>query len=494
MKKALFLFTAITIVLLVVFTLSAQEKTKSKALYTKIDSYLTAGSKNGFSGAISVVKKGEVIINKGYGEANKANKTLNNPNTIFDIGSNTKQFTATAILKLVEFGKLKLTDSLSLFFKELPTDKKNINIHQLLTHTAGFSESIGRDYSSFGKLSKISQQDFFETLFASQLVAEPGKKYAYSNTGYSLLGRIIELASGQPYEAFLNEHLFIPAGMLQTGYLLPKWDTKQMSHGYNRNIMETESTITYYQDAGGVNWNLKGNGGINSTQNDMLLWYKALKTNIVLTPESFKKLTTPYSYTLSDNSTTSYGYGWGVEKSGNNSKRITHNGSNGTYWHSLIWYPKEDIYIVYATNANSSKVEGIAYVVAKIILDESYVPEPIKNNVYFFMMDYTEQHSTDKSKELLRLLQENYADDFTSAGPLNTIGNLLIRSNKNLEWSLELFRMNVQLFPEDGNLWDSLGDGYKANNLKEDAIKSYQTAIELGYKDAQEKLTELIKN
>ncbi len=110
-------------------------------------------------------------------------------------------------------------------------------------------------------------------------------------------------------------------------------------------------------------------------------------------------------------------------------------------------------------------------------------------------MDYIRQHSTDKSKELLTLLQENYADDLRNGALLNRIGNLLIgRLNENLEWALELFKINVQHYPEDGNLWDSLGDGYKANNLKEDAIKSYQKAIELGFSDSQEKLTELIEN
>ncbi len=349
MKKTHLLFSTIALVIIGTLTSNAQEKTESTALYSKIDSYLTAGTNNGFSGAIAVVKNGEIIINKGYGEANKDTKTLNGPNTIFDIGSNTKQFTSAAILKLVELGKIKLTDPLSTFFNNLPIDKQSITIHQLLTHTAGFSESIGRDFT------EISEKNFFEQLFASKLLSVPGEKYSYSNTGYSILGRIIELASGQPYEAFLNEHLFTPAGMLQTGYLLPKWDTKQMSHGYNRNIIETESTITLYQEAGDVNWHLKGNGGINSTQNDMLLWYKALKTNIILTPESFKKLTTPYPYTSSPKSTSSYGYGWGVKKLENNIKRISHNGSNGTFAHTIIWYPKEDTYIVYATNANSSK-------------------------------------------------------------------------------------------------------------------------------------------
>ena len=109
-------------------------------------------------------------------------------------------------------------------------------------------------------------------------------------------------------------------------------------------------------------------------------------------------------------------------------------------------------------------------------------------------MNYIKQHSTDSSNDLLRLLQENYADDFTNSSVLNTFGNLLLSLNEKLEWATELFKINVQLYPDDGNLWDSLGDGYKANNLKEDAIKSYQKAIELGYKGSLVKLTELVKN
>ncbi|WP_033958905.1 serine hydrolase domain-containing protein [Psychroserpens jangbogonensis] len=487
MKKTRFVVSTIAFVLLGIVTSNAQKKISSKETFTKIDNYLSHGTSNGFSGAILAIKEGELIINKGYGLANKDNKTLNNPNTIFDIGSNTKQFTSTAIIKLAELGQLKLTDSLSKFFINVPIDKQGITIHQLLTHSAGFSESIGRDFT------EITQKDFFEKLFASKLLSVPGEEYSYSNTGYSILARIIELASGQPYEAFLNEYLFTPAGMLQTGYLLPKWDTQQMSHGYNRNIIETESTIKRYQETGDINWHLKGNGGINSTQNDMLLWHKALKTNLILTAESFKNLTTPY-IPMNSKKTHSYAYGWVVNHSISNALRISHNGSNGTFSHSLIWYPEKDLFIVYSTNANSEKVESIAYVVAKIILEENYSPKPITDNVYSFTMNYIKHHSTDKSNELITLLQENYADNFTNASLLNTIGNLQLRSNENLDWALELFKINVQRYPDDGNLFDSLGDGYKANNLKDDAIKSYKKAIELGYKDSQEKLTELIKN
>ena len=486
MKKPFYLILVLTILQVVPFNSNAQQKTNTTTLSSKIDRYLTAGSKNGFSGAISVVKNGKIILHKGYGMANRNTKTLNNPNTVFDIGSNTKQFTSTAILKLVELEKLNLTDSLSRFFKNLPKDKQNITIHQLLSHSAGFTDAIGNDFD------KVPQKQFFEKLFSTTLVSKPGEKYSYSNTGYSLLGRIIELVSGTSYETFLNDYLFLPAGMKQTGYLLPKWDADQMPNEYNRNILETDPTITRYQKDGDITWHLKANGGINSTQNDMLLWFKALKNNLILSEELVNKLMTPYM-SMNSKKTHHYGYGWIINESISNTLRFSHNGSNGAFSHTILWYPKKDIYIVYATNANSSKVESIAYTVAKIILDKSYVPKPIKNNIYSFTMNYVRQYSTNKSNDLAALLKENYADDFNS-GIYNTIGNFLLRSHENLNWALELFKMNTQLYPEDGNLWDSLGDGYKANNLKGDAIKSYQKAVELGNKDSQKKLTELIEN
>lgn len=485
MKKPLFILSLITLLQLGAFQISAQQKIQSETLFSRIDNYLTAGTENGFSGAIAVVQNGEVIINKGYGLANKDTQALNNSNTVFDIGSNTKQFTAAAILKLAELGKLQLDDPLSKYFKKLPSEKQGITIHQLLTHAAGFSESIGRDFD------EISQEEFFKQLFASKLLSEPGEKYSYSNTGYSILGRIIELASGGSYEAFLHRNLFAPAGMKHTGYLLPQWEAKHLARGYNRNVLEMDPPVMRYQEMGGLTWHLKANGGINATQNDMLLWYEALKTNKVLTAESFKKLTAPH--VLAPSGTFSYGYGWGVKKTKANTLRLSHNGSNGTFSHSIIWHPKEDIFILYATNANSSEVEYIAYEIEKILEDNNYTPEPIKNNVYSYTMDYLKRHTTNTSNDLVALLKENYVDAYASPRLFNVMGNLLLRLDENLDWALEFFKLNVQRYPEDGNLWDSLGYGYLANDQKEEAIKSFEKAIELGYEEAREKLAELTK-
>jgi CubicO group peptidase (beta-lactamase class C family) len=482
MKKSLLVVTIITTIITGVFSSNGQQQT-SEELVKKIDSYLSAGTNNGFSGAISVIKNGKTIINKGYGYANKKSKTLNNANTIFDIGSNTKQFTATAIVKLVEQGKIKFEDSLSKYFKNLPNDKQNITIHQLLSHSAGLIDALGRDFT------KITQHDFFTKLFASKLLSEPGKKYAYSNAGYSILGRIIELVSNQSYESYVNQQLFIPAGMMQTGYLLPNWNTSQISRGYNRNIIDAGSPITRYQEDKSVNWHLKGNGGINATQNDMILWYKALKSNKIISKESLEILTK--AHVSSPKGTYHYGYGWGVKTTKNNTQRISHNGSNGAYAHSLIWLPKEDIFISYATNTNSSKVEFLAYRVEKMLLDSTYTPEPIKNNIYAFTFEHIKKHPAESDKELLVNLKADFSSDIKNPGALNTVGNIILKSNENLDWAIKIFKMNVQLHPKNGNIWDSLGDGYKANNHKKEAIESYKKAISLGYKGSSKKLKKL---
>lgn len=378
MKKAL-LIICISIQLLITITLSAQVTIDHKTIETKINNYLTKGVSKGFSGAILVSEKGQIIINKGYGLANKEKEILNTSKTVFDIASNTKQFTAAAILKLVEFNKLNLTDSISIFFINLPKDKKNITIHQLLTHTSGLPDAIGGDFDT------MSTELFFKEVFKTQLL-HTTSEYSYSNIGYSVLGRIIEIVSDKDYEVFLNEYLFKPSGMEQTGYLIPKWNTKLLANGYTKNIIDFGSSITHYQEDGEISWHLKGNGGINSTQEDMYKWYKALSSYTILNKSLFEKYTTSYLDGFSNS--IDYGYGWGISKSDRNTKRITHNGHNGAFSHSIIWLPIEDVIILYATNASSPKVERLAYRIEEIIFNPNYQPEPIENRAFFILFDF----------------------------------------------------------------------------------------------------------
>ena len=185
-------------------------------LTRRLEDYLKENESNGFSGAVLVAVHNDVILEKGYGLADRETRVPMTTSSVFDIGSITKQFTATAILKLVEQNKLKVTSRLTDFFEQVPEDKRYITIHQLLTHTSGISSYTGDDYEY------VTDNEFLTTVLSRELEAKPGEQYIYSNVGYSLLGIIVERASGLPYEQFLQRFLFQTAGMGTTGYLQPQ--------------------------------------------------------------------------------------------------------------------------------------------------------------------------------------------------------------------------------------------------------------------------------
>ena len=169
-------------------TLSSFSQNTNKELFNKIDSYLESSVTNGFSGVVLVSKKGEIILSKGYGWADRENKIPNSPSTVFNIGSVTKQFTASAILKLVEQGKIKTSDKISSYFIQTPIDKRDITIHQLLTHTSGISNRTG----GF-RYNEASKEQFLKEFFESELQSIPGTKHQYANANYIMLTAILEL-------------------------------------------------------------------------------------------------------------------------------------------------------------------------------------------------------------------------------------------------------------------------------------------------------------
>jgi len=419
-----------------------------------------------------IAKKGEVILSKGYGLADKESKKPYTPTTVSTIGSVTKQFTATAILKLVEMNKLKLTDPLSTFFKKLPKDKRKITIHQLLTHSAGLIDVIGD-----GDFDDIPMKRFFKALFGTKLLHKPGSKYAYSNAGYSILARIIELTSGQEYEHFLNQHLFKPAGMTQTGYFMPQWDDALIATGYARNVINVGTMIARFNASKKITWTLKGNGGIHSTTGDMFKWYQALKTNKILPIALFKKLTTPYILEH-ENRTSRYAYGWAIFNSSRNTKIISHNGGNAIFFHDFLWLPKEDVVIILFTNASSRETE-VAWPIEKMFFDTAYKVAPIKKNLFNIVFDFIKNNDLQAASKLTRIIKENYSSSIKDSETLNGLGYRIIEMNKNVAWAISLFKLNTELFPKNGNNWDSLGEAYAKNGQKKEAIKSYQKALDV---------------
>ncbi|CAM1343403.1 serine hydrolase [Tenacibaculum amylolyticum] len=478
MKKIILLLLYSITTITSFIQLNAQTPSEEKVLKNKIDTYLTNGISNGFSGAVLVAKEGEILLNKAYGFANKEKQIPYTTTTIATIGSVTKQFTATAILKLVEQQKLQVEDSLSKFFNNIPKDKKDITIHQLLTHTSGFSNGIGE-----GDFDYIPTETYFKRLFTSELKDAPGRTYRYSNAGYSILARIIELVSGIEYEQFLNKHLFTPAKMTNTGYFIPDWSKHNIASGYAFNVFSLGTLIDRFKKQQKITWNLKGNGGIHSTTKDMYKWYTALKTNKILSKALFEKLTTAYVAETKDK-LSYYAYGWAIYNSKNNTKIISHNGGNNVFFHDFIWLPKEDVLVLLFTNASSSEVE-VTWPIQRMILDSNYHPKPIKKNLFYLVHDFIKNNSIEKVDVLSNTIKTVYKEQLRNSNKLNDLGYMvlnkeLIQSKNNAKWAISLFKLNTELFPNDGNIWDSLGEGYTKDGQIKKAIKSYKRALELG--------------
>ncbi len=212
------------------FSCKQEKKQLSNVSINKLDkvaAYLQEISLEGFSGTVLVDYKGE-LFSKGYGENTQSLRIPNTEETVYDIGSITKQFTAAGILKLEMMGLIKLDSKLPSYFNHVPEDKKDITIHQLLTHSSGLIDWIGDDYDA------ISTEDFLKQSFTSDLLQAPGKKYHYSNVGYSLLALIIEKVSGQSYEGFLSEQFVHSCRNETYGLLLTAMGFQNDSHGISR--------------------------------------------------------------------------------------------------------------------------------------------------------------------------------------------------------------------------------------------------------------------
>jgi CubicO group peptidase (beta-lactamase class C family) len=299
------------------------------AVAVKMDEALTRMVPFGMSGSVLVADRGRVILNKGYGDGLR-------PDTIYDMGSITKSFTAAAILLLENEGKLRTADTLSKFFPDVPAEKANITLDQILSHSAGFIDLTGSDYDP------VPREKFLADFFAAPLIAKPGTEYHYSNGGYSLLSAIIENVSGMPYERFMEERLFRPAGMRDTTYRVPKRDWPRVARTLTPPV-DHGTPVERLERAGGVHWILLGNGGMLSTTEDLYRWEKVLRGSPIL-----PKLMTPI---FKRSETMSLAAAWTIENVAG--ERVMHHGSdapelgvNGEYRR----YPDHDFTVIFLGN------------------------------------------------------------------------------------------------------------------------------------------------
>lgn len=270
------------------FAAATAAETDKAAALALIDAKMTDVVPKGFGGAILLEQKGETILNRGYGFADRENKIPFTPETVAQIGSITKSMTALAILTLAREGKIDL-EKLAKFYLPAAADPAgSATLHQLLTHHAGLINSCGDDDE------RVSVDDLLRSCMARPLGYPPGTDH-YSNMGYSILAAIVEKVSGESWENYLRDHIWQPIGMTRTGYRhFDNVSPSDFAVGYLSDKRQTP-ILERLNTLNGNDWNLHGNGGIQASTLDMERYYRALSGKLPGIPADIAtEMTTPH--------------------------------------------------------------------------------------------------------------------------------------------------------------------------------------------------------
>ncbi|MCP1301673.1 beta-lactamase family protein [Chryseobacterium sp. S0630] len=354
------LITPLILLSFVPHTINAQ--TLSKGYEKKIDSIIQTefGNKNEPGGVFLITQNGKNLYRKAFGKANLELNVNMTPENIFQIGSMTKQFTAVAILLLEQQGKLSVTDPVSQYIKDYPNGDK-ITLHHLLTHTSGI-----KDFTKMKSISSIAQKEMkpeeMVNFFKNEPVDfAPGEKFDYNNSGYVVLGYIIELVSGISYEDFIKKNIFYKAGMTHSYYASDRKVIPQRAYGYHK------------KEQGFVNKTVISfsvpfsSGSLMSTADDMQKWQQALNQNLILdlkeTQKAFQK------YKLNNGEEFTYGYGWHL-KDINGIPDREHGGSVFGFKSMGVYIPAEDVYVIGLSNCDCHSPTEVTKNMAKATLQE----------------------------------------------------------------------------------------------------------------------------
>ncbi len=360
----LFLFSLLVKEFFLGSILNAKEK-KMDTYIQEIDELLNPFvQENLLSGNILITQGHKIIYDKSFGYADKTKNIRNSSETIFRIASVTKVFTSTAIFQLAERKLLSLEDPISKYIEEIPNGSE-ITIKQLLSHTSGLA--------NYNSLVEVTSLDSLVCLIKSlKPVSNPGEKYAYCNSGYVLLTKVIEILSKMSYEDYLEKYIFQPASMNHSGIYKIRC-TVEMASGYSK---EPYGNIITAEDRNPFG---KGDGAVYSTTGDLLKFSQAIQNNYLINSQSFKTAT----QVISDG----YGCGWMIEKIDNLDSFYHYGGITG-YMTGLRIIPEKNITIIFLFNKDNLLSYSIEQQIANIVSGKKY--ENIIKNLQDYRQEYQE--------------------------------------------------------------------------------------------------------
>jgi CubicO group peptidase (beta-lactamase class C family) len=431
-----------------------------------------------FSGTVLVSEHDQVVFKKGYGLANREWNIPNTPDVKFRLGSITKQFTSMLVMQQVEKGTIKLDGHLPDYLPDYRKDTgAKVSIHQLLNHTSGIP-SYTDDPKFFGDYSRnhYAVDEFVKKFCSGDLQFEPGAKFHYDNSGYFLLGAILEHVSGKTYEALLKEKIFDPLGMKDSGYdhfdeILPK-----RSAGYELDLGEV--TNAPYLDMGLP----FAAGSLYSTVEDLYKWDQALYTDKLVSAALKQKLFTP--------GLEHYGYGWSIttiaaNEPGAGQAMIAHNGGiNGFNTLEQRLVGNHDL-IVLLNNTPGASLNDMANGIRAILYgqDAKAPRRSLADELGSTIAHTGIDAGVARYRELKRSKAEDY--DFGERS-LNQVGYGLLEHNRTAD-AITIFKLNIDAYPKSSYAYDSLAEAYEKDGQKQTAIETYRKALEIDPNDEMAK-------
>jgi len=454
--------------LLLLFSNSIQIKAQThESIPKQIDSFLQQACEHHyFSGSILIAQNDKTIISKGYGQANQEWKVSNETDTKFVIGSISKTITASLVLKLVEEGKFQLSDPILKYLPELSEDKfKSISIHHLLSNTSGIPNFFmipGWTNGSFRK--DIPPNEFIQEVDKLELQFNPGSQYLYSNSGFYLLGTIVERIMNKTYPEIIKEYVFDPLKMKNTGVIDNKKVISNFAEGYTLNENGGYNKQSYF------NMNLfKAGGNIFSTTEDLLKWEQALNSNQFLNEKSLSIF-----FNAKNN------YCWNAETIElNESKKMvnlyTYDGQIEGYSSIICRIPKSNTTIIILGN------NGFGY------QSKKYLLEILINSVYgkdysnwkmplsFLITKSIYNNNFETAIELFESKRDNY---IVRESRINDLSNQLLWTG-NKVMAIKFLKLNAKLFPESSSALFTLAESYKNMNQMKMALPIYQKLLKM---------------
>jgi CubicO group peptidase (beta-lactamase class C family) len=434
------------------------------AVAAELEAYIDAAVRHdAFAGSILVARDGVPLLSKGYGKASIELQVPNRPETVFRIASLTKQFTAMAIMQLQEQGRLQVGDPVCKYLDDCPAAWHQITLRHLLTHTSGipnasslpdWDEDLGRKH--------YRRRDFVRLFRDLPLEFAPGAKFKYSNSGYFLLGLVIERASGKSYGDFLHDNIFAPLAMTHTLF------------DDNRNVVPGRATGYYSRGTQFISapvidpTTTFAAGGITSTTADLLRWDQALYTDKLVSRRALDEM-----FTANQGG---YGYGWQVgEKFGR--RKLDHSGSYDGFSAYLLRFPDDRVTVIVLSNSDRASAGRTGSNLAAILFGAEYkLPTAQLRDLLWntIASDGTEA-AIRQWRELKRTQPE--AHDFGDE-PLVELGYDLADGRK-LDEATAIFNFNLEVHPTSAYSYDGLADVADERGETAKAIALFEKSLAL---------------